>query len=78
MAAVTSKPSWLKSARAFWSFDRLGLLGVGLGRGGDLELVEHEVAVGGAARALGRAAGVGEHFEPDAGDPGQVGLGDEA
>ena len=37
--------------------DRLGLLRVGLGGRGDLELGEHEVAVGGAARAPCWAAG---------------------
>ena len=70
--------SWLKLARAFWSFDRLGLLGVGLGGGGDLELGEHEVAVRGPARALAGQLVVGQHFEADAGDAGQVGLGDDA
>ena len=57
IALAIGKPAWLKSARALLELDRLGLLGVGLGRGGDLELVEHEVAVGGPARARCSAAG---------------------
>ena len=41
--------------------------------GGDLDLVEHEVAVLGAARALARQRVVGQHLEAQAGDLGGVG-----
>ena len=57
MAFATSNPAWLKSAEGTCKLDRLRLLGIGLGRGGQLELVEHEVAVGRPARTLvGQAA----------------------
>ena len=75
IALATSRSSWLKSARAFCELDRLGLLRVGLGGRGQLELVEHEVAVGRPAGALVGQAAVGQDLEPQAGDPGQLGLG---
>ena len=55
--------------------DRLGLLGVGLGGREDLDLGEHEVAVGRTAGALARQAVVGQDLQPKARDVGQVGLG---
>ena len=48
MAAATSKFVLAEVGQGVLELDRLRLLRVGLGRGGELELGQHEVAVRGA------------------------------
>ena len=77
-ALATSKFSWLKSARAFCELDRLGLLRVGLGRGGDLELGRGRSCrpAPGPARCSGSRSSASTSSRTPV-MPRQVGLGDD-
>ena len=75
MAAATSKPAWLKSARAFWRATFCASAGFALGRRLDLELGQDEVPPDRAAGPFLRELVVGEDLEADRGDPLQLGLG---